>query len=79
MQLVLSTMYLTLHSASISALLETMSVISFSTILATLLASNPVKTSLPVQIVPHQSESKEERNQKKKTLIGIPFVTMKGN
>ena len=79
MQLALSTMHLTLHSASISALLETMSVSSFSPILATLLASNPAKTSLPVQTVPHQSESKEERNQKKKTLIGFLFVMMKGN
>lgn len=46
MHLELSTIHLTLPSANIIALLDAMSVISFSPILATTLGSNPEKASL---------------------------------
>lgn len=46
MHLALSTMHLTLHSANIIAVLEDISRISFSPILATLFGSNPPNASL---------------------------------
>jgi len=46
MHLALSTMHMTLLSAKESALFDAISIISFSSILATVLASNPAKTSL---------------------------------
>lgn len=46
MHLALSIMHLTLLSANMIALLEAISVISFSPILATSLGSNPAKASL---------------------------------
>jgi len=46
MHLALSTILLTLLSANIIALSDAMSVISFSPILATILASNPANASL---------------------------------
>lgn len=46
MHLALSRMHLTLHSVNMIALLEAISVISFSPILATKLGSNPPKASL---------------------------------
>lgn len=46
MHLALSTMHLTLVSAKVSSLLEPISMISFSPILAIIFASNPEKASL---------------------------------
>lgn len=46
MHLALSTMHLTLLSANIIALLEAISMISFSPIFATVLGSNPANVSL---------------------------------
>lgn len=46
MHLALSTMHLTLLSANITALLEAISMISFSPIFATVLGSNSAKASL---------------------------------
>ena len=46
MHLALSTMHLTLQSANESALFDAISMISFSSILATVYGSNPAKTSL---------------------------------
>lgn len=50
MHLALSIMHLTLHSANIIALLEAISAISFSPILATLFGSNPKNASLSYKL-----------------------------